>query len=181
MCIRLSSPNKAAGRLLVFFLMLTVQHAALALATDQKQAIQIEADTGELDDARNVNTYTGNVIVTQGSIRITGDKMTVHYNDNNEIEVLVVEGNPATYRQLPDSSKVYDQAQARRMEYHKRKNLVILINNARVTQESGSLSSNRIEYDTTLSRITASSAPETKGKQPGDKERVKIIIPAKTD
>ena len=181
MCIQLFSPNKAVYPLLVFFFVLMVLQPALALTSDQKQAIQIEADTGELDDARNVNTYTGNVIVTQGSIRITGDKMTVHYNEHNEIEVLVVEGNPATYRQLPDSSQVYDEAQARRMEYHKRKNLVILINNARVKQEGGSLSSNRIEYDSALSRVKASSAPAAKGDKPGEKERVKIIIPAQTD
>lgn len=181
MYIQSYSPNKLFCRLFVLCFVMMVQQPAMALATDQKQAIKIEADTGELDDARNINTYTGNVIVTQGSIRITGDKMTVHYNENNEIEVLVVEGNPATYRQLPDSSKVYDEAQAKRMEYHKRKNLVILINNARVKQESGSLSSDRIEYDSALSRVKASSTPAAKGENPEHKGRVKIIIPAQPE
>ena len=167
--------------MLMLILMSPVLQPAMALSTDQKQAIEIEADKGELDDARNINTYTGNVIVTQGSIRITGNKMTVHYNRKNEIEVLVVEGNPATYRQLPDSSKVYDEAQAKRMEYHKRKNLVILQNKAVVKQESGSLRSDRIEYDTALSRVKAFSEAAGKGTKPGKKDRVKIIIPPKSD
>ena len=107
--------------------------------------------------------------------------MTVHYNEKNEIEVLVVEGNPATYRQLPDSSKVYDEAQAKRMEYHKKKNLIVLTDNAVVTQESGSLSGDRIEYDTALSRVKASSTPADEGTKPANKDRVKIIIPAQTD
>lgn len=181
MYTRLSLPNKAAWCLFVLALISLAQQPVLALSTDQKQAIEIEADKGELDDARNINTYTGDVIVTQGSIRITGDKMTVHYNKKNEIEVLVVEGNPATYRQLPDSSKVYDEAQAKRMEYHKRENLVILKDNAVVKQESGSLRSDRIEYDTAQSRVKAFSEPAGKGNKSGKKDRVKIIIPAQPD
>jgi len=181
MFTQLSCLSKTACCLFVLLSLLGLQRPALALATDQKQAIEIEANTGELDDAKNINTFTGNVIVTQGSIRITGDKMTVHYNEKNEIEVLVVEGNPATYRQLPDSGKVYDEAQAKRMEYHKKQNLIVLIDNARVKQESGSLSSDRIEYDTALSRVKASSTPATDGTKSGTKDRVKIIIPAQPD
>ena len=181
MSTRLSCLSKTACWLFVLLPLAGIQRPATALTTDQKQAIEIEANTGELDDARNINTFTGNVIVSQGSIRITGDKMTVHYNEKNEIEVLVVEGNPATYRQLPDSSKVYDEAQAKRMEYHKKKNLIVLTDNAVVTQESGSLSGDRIEYDTALSRVKASSTPADEGTKPANKDRVKIIIPAQTD
>lgn len=181
MCTRLLHLNKAACCLVAPFIMLLAQQQVMALSTDQKQAIEINADTGVLDDAKNINTYTGNVIVTQGSIRITGDKMTVHYNKDNQIEVLVVEGNPATYRQLPDSRKVYDEARAKRMEYHKQKNLIILKTNAVVKQESGSLRSDRIEYDTALSRVKASSEPAGKGDKAGKKDRVKIIIPPQHD
>ena len=181
MCTRLLTLNKAVCRLFVLIMLLLAQQPVMALSTDQKQAIEINADTGVLDDAKSINTYTGNVVVTQGSIRITGDKMTVHYNKKNQIEVLVVEGNPATYRQLPDSSKVYDEAQAKRMEYHKQKNLVVLKDNAVVKQESGSLRSDRIEYDTALSRVKASSEPAAKGEKDGKKDRVKIIIPPQND
>ena len=181
MYTRSSILNSAVCCLIVLISMLLVQRPAAALSTDQKQAIEINADSGVLDDSKNINTYSGNVIVTQGSIRITGDKMTVHYNKKNEIEVLVVEGNPATYRQLPDSSKIYDEAQAKRMEYHKKKNLVILKENALVKQEHGSLRSDRIEYDTAHSRVQASSDSSGKTEQPGKKDRVKIIIPAQHD
>ena len=181
MYTQLYCPNKTVCYLLALFFMSMVLRPAMALSTDQKQAIEINADTGELDNSKNINTFSGNVIVTQGSIRITGDRMTVHYNEKNEVEVLVVEGSPATYRQLPDSSKVYDEAQAKRMEYHKKVNTVVLINNARVKQEGGSLSSDRIEYDTALSRVTATSTPVPKDNQSGDKGRVKIIIPPQSD
>lgn len=177
MYTRLSRLIKAAS---LFFLLgtgLAVQQKAQALTSDQKQPIKIEADRGELDNARGVTVYTGHVVVTQGSIRITGRKMTIHYNKKNEIEVLIVEGNPATYRQLPDSSKVYDQAQAKRMEYHKKENLVTLIGDARVKQEKGTLSGDRIEYDSAHSRVRAISNPAAKGTKPGGKGRIRIIIP----
>lgn len=177
MYTRLLRLTKAAGLLFLLGAGPAIQQPALALSSDQKQPIKIEADRGELDNARGVTVYTGHVVVTQGSIRITGRKMTIHYNKKNKIEVLVVEGNPATYRQLPDSSKVYDQARAKRMEYHKQKNLVTLIGDARVKQEKGSLNGDRIEYDSAHSRVKAISNPAAKGSKPGAKGRVKIIIP----
>ena len=151
---------------------------ALALATDSAQDIEIVANSSEIDDRKNVTIFTGQVVVTQGSIRITGDKMTVHYDEQNDIETLVMEGNPATYRQLPDGSTVQDEARARRMEYQKLKNLIILIEQAQVKQASGSLSGSRIEYDTALSRVRATSAPADMQAEPKPGERVKIVIPA---
>lgn len=163
---------------MLYAVALFVPAAATALSTDQAQRIEIEADAGELDDVRNINTYNGDVIVTQGSIRITGDRMTVHYNDENQVDTLVMEGRPATYRQLPDNSDTYDEAQAQRMEYQKLNNLVILLNDARVKQTSASFSGDRIEYDSANSRVKVTSEPATRsGEQEPKKDRVKIIIP----
>jgi len=149
-----------------------------ALATDAAQDIEIVANASEIDDRANVTIFTGQVIVTQGSIRITGDKMTVHYNEQNDIETLVMEGTPASYRQLPDDSTVHDEARAMRMEYLKPRNLIILIDQALVKQAGGSLSGQRIEYDTALSRVRATSAPAGEAAEIKPGERVKIIIPA---
>jgi len=153
---------------------------AMALSTDQKQDIEITANASEIDDRKDVTIFTGQVVVTQGSIRITGDKMTVYYNQHKEIETLVMEGKPATYRQLPDSSNTPDEAEAQHMEYRKMQNLIILTNRARVKQASGSLSGDRIEYDTALSRVRASSAPSSETGQQKPGERVKIVIPAQS-
>lgn len=155
-----------------------------ALSTDKKQPIEVEADAGELDDVKNITIYTGNVIVIRGSIRMTGDKMTVYYDENDEIETLIMEGRPATYRQLPDDSQVYDEAEALRMEYYELRNMVILLREAQVRQERYSFSGERIEYDTDMSQVKAWS-DINKGEQgtsdPGSKkqERVKIIIKPK--
>ena len=155
-----------------------------ALSTDKEQPIEVEADAGELDDINNITIYTGDVVVTRGSIRMTGDKMTVYYNENNDIETLIMDGNPATYRQLPDNSKVYDEAEAKRMEYYELRNLVILLKNAKVRQERYNFSGERIEYDTQLSQVKAWSdlnknAGGGKTGESKKQERVKIIIKPK--
>jgi lipopolysaccharide export system protein LptA len=156
--------------------------AAPALSTDKDQPIEVEADSAELDDARNVSVYRGNVVVVQGSIHMTGDLMTVHQTDDDELETLIMEGKPATYRQLPDGSTVPDEAEARRMEYHELKNLVILIDEARVKQGDVRLNAERVEYDTALSKVKAwnnpDKAPDAAAPEPGS-GRIKIIIKKK--
>ena len=157
---------------------------ACALSTDKEQPIEVEADAGELDDINNITIYTGDVVVTRGSIRMTGDKMTVHYDENDDIETLIMDGRPATYRQLPDSSQVYDEAAALRMEYYELRNLVILLREAKVSQERYDFSGERIEYDTVLSQVKAWSdinknQKSDRASEAKQQDRVKIIIKPK--
>jgi lipopolysaccharide export system protein LptA len=154
--------------------------AAHGLASDKDQPIEVEADTAELDDAKKISIYRGNVIVTQGTIRMTGDVMTVHQTEDGDLDTLVLEGKPATYRQLPEKSSVHDEAEALRMEYYELRNYVILIREAVVTQEGLKFSGDRIEYDTAQSKVKAWSEPAGAGAKPaGTGERVKIIIKKK--
>lgn len=158
---------------------------AFALSTDSEQPIEIEANAAELDDEKGVTIYTGDVVVTQGSIRMTGDKMTVYYTKDKDLDTVVMVGQPATYRQLPDDSDVYDEAEAKRMEFYELQNLIVLIDNAEVRQEGLRFSGNRIEYDTLHSKIKAQG--KTKTQKAGAEEktgtedggRVKIILKPK--
>ena len=172
--------KKIASLLLLSFL-LAGSNTAIALSSDSEQPIEIEANAAELDDEKGVTVYTGNVIVTQGSIKMTGDKMTVYYTEDKELDTVVMVGKPATYRQLPDDSDVYDEAEARRMEFYEAKNLIVLIDNAEVRQEGLRFSGERIEYDTLHSKIRAQG--KTKTEKAGteqatekDNGRVKIIL-----
>lgn len=149
-----------------------------ALSTDKDQPIEIEADSADLDDAKGVTIYRGNVVLIQGSVRMTGDTMTVYFTDG-ELDTMIMEGKPATYRQLPDDSEIYDEAEALRMEYYELKNLVVLIDKASFKQEGLSFSGNRIEYDTLHSRIKArGSVKQQAGSSSSGSsgERVKIIL-----
>ena len=52
-----------------------------ALESDQDQPITIESDQAELDQIAEVGTYTGNVVVSQGSFRLNADSMVVTVED----------------------------------------------------------------------------------------------------
>ena len=167
-------------------LLLIMTQSPGALETDKDQPIEIEADAGELDDIKNRSIYRGDVIAVQGTVRMTGDKMTVYYTEDDEMDYLIMEGRPATYRQLPDDSSVYDYAEALTMEYYELKEYVILIDKALVTQEGLRFSGDRIEYDTKLSQVKAwsnktSSKPGASDAAQKKKQRVKIIIKKKKD
>ena len=165
-------------RLIYCCLICFYSNHSVALSTDQDQPIEIEADSAEVDDTKGLSTYRGNVVITQGTIRIIGDTMTIHYNEQNDLETLIMEGKPVRYRQLPDNSQVYDEAEAERMEYHKAKNLVILIDKVSFRQENASFSGARIEYDTARGQIKARSQDKQDPQAPAQ-ERVKIILKQK--
>jgi lipopolysaccharide export system protein LptA len=148
-----------------------------ALSTDKNQDIEIESDSVYLDDTKNVGIYSGNVVVVQGSIRITGDKLTVFYTDENELEKIIVDGQPATFRQLPDNSSVHDEAEALIMEYHENQSLIILTNKARVKQGDRRLLAEHIEYDTELSQVRAKAGGTANNAN--EDTRVRLIIPGK--
>ena len=158
---------------------------AFSLSTDKDQPIEVEADEAELDDKNDVSVYRGNVIVRQGSIHMTGDVMTVYSKGGDELDYIIIEGSPATYEQLPDNSNVRDQAQAKRMEYYELKNLVVLIKDAQVKQDTSTLAGERIEYNTELSRVKAWGQANGEGtaQTPASekKSRVKLILKKKKE
>jgi lipopolysaccharide export system protein LptA len=171
---------------LLVIIFASIMNSAFALSTDKQQDIVIEADSAEMDDIKGITIYRGNVVVVQGSIHMTGHTMTVYNDDNGETELVIMQGTPATYRQLPDDSKIYDEAEALQMEYYALKDYVILIDKALVTQEGLRFSGSRIEYDTVLSQVKAKGSTKTaktKGEETKQQSdgRVKITIKKKKE
>jgi len=152
---------------------------SFGLSTDKNQDLEIESDSAQLDDTKNISIYTGNVVVVQGSMRITGKKMTIYYTEDNKLEKIIMEGQPSTFRQMPDNSTAYDEAEALVMEYYELNNLIVLKQNAKVKQGDRRLIADHVEYDTTLSQVRANSSNTGAGKSAKEDNRVKLIIPGK--
>lgn len=153
-----------------------------ALSSDSDQPMEIEADSAELDDQKRVTIYRGDVVVNQGSLHMTGDVMTVYYDENQELDHAVMEGDLAYYRQMPDDSDVYDEAWAKRMEHHGNKGRIILIDDAKVVQDGLQFTGKRIDYDTINSRVLAHSTldRDSAGDTPDTgRQRVRVIISPK--
>ena len=99
---------------------------AVGLSTDRTQPVQIEADRAELDDAEGVTRYEGQVVVTQGTLKITGDRVVLHYDEERQVTRAEAFGNPATYEQLPDDQQEPVRARALQMEYRVRDGVIEL-------------------------------------------------------
>ena len=158
--------------------------SALALATDKDQPIEIEADYAELRKNERQTIYKGNVIVTQGSIRMWGDVLTVHYDENDDLKDAILEGKPAHFKQRPDSSEEDFEGEALRMEYHAQDERLHLIDDAKLVQGKSSFAGPLIVYDTKNSILTGQGRPKTtaEGADGGEKPdggRVRMIIPPK--
>ena len=125
-----------------------------ALSSDRDQPMMIEADRVELDDATGVSIYTGNVKVTQGTLILTGDRMTVH-NQGDDINKVLMDGTPATYKQRPDGKEHDVNAKSKRMEYYTNPERVILLEQAEVDQAGDVLRSERIVYDVVKDQVNA--------------------------
>lgn len=133
--------------------------SAWALQSDKTKPIEIEADRFLLDDKQNVTVYTGNVVVTQGSIRIQADEITI-YGKLGKSEKIVATGNPVRFQQQPDNQDKPIRGESRQAEYFIADDRVVLINQATLWQNDNTFSSDRIEYDMPQARVKAGS-PES--------------------
>lgn len=62
--------------------------SAWALPTDRDQPIRIQADDAQLDDKNGIATYKGDVIITQGSMKVTGNTVTITRTAAGDIDVV---------------------------------------------------------------------------------------------
>ncbi len=156
-----------------------------ALPSDMDQPIEIEANFAELDDEKGVTTYLGDVVVTQGSIRMTGDSLKVLLEEDRQIKEAFLEGMPATFRQTPKVGEEDVEGEAKIIEYYKDKQMVYLIEAAKVTQGKRLTQGHRMNYDIDRNIVTVRSSragmvrKDQVNKQKA--QRVKIILPPKED
>lgn len=167
--------NVKFAALLAALTLVMVPATLLALPTDSKQPINISADRfdGAMGSPNGTGTYTGNVVITQGSIRITADKATVHMKGGIVRSALIV-GKPAHFQQQPDSNAALTQGWADRIDYNADKSTIDLYTDARVVQGGRRMSADTIHYDTAAEKVLANSTRKAD-------TRVHIVIPPQTE
>ncbi len=78
--------------------------------------------------------FEGNVVLTQGTLIIRADKLTVR-QDKDGFQYGIAIGKPATFRQKRDGADEYIDGEAERIEYDGKHDQVELFNRARLTRE----------------------------------------------
>lgn len=125
-----------------------------ALNSDKKQPIEIEADRFLLDDKKSITVYTGNVVVTQGSMQIQADEITI-YGKLGKTEKIVATGTPVKFKQLPEGQNEPIRGESLRAEYMVNQDLLLLLNHATLWQNDNTFSSDRIQYDMPNAQVKA--------------------------
>jgi lipopolysaccharide export system protein LptA len=157
-------------KLIIAVVLLTLGVSTLQAAQDDP--ITIEADRATLSEKQGVSTYTGNVVLTQGGIKINADEVIVHH-DAGKLTHVTALGSPVQYYQQGESPEKDIHGEAKTMEYFADEQRLLLVDSAKLTQGGNAFSGNRIEYDTQREVVTAAVA-ET------GKERVQVTIQPNT-
>ena len=153
---------------------------SMALPTDRDQPIHVQADTADLDDKKGTAIYRGDVIITQGTLKITGNTVTLIQNKNGDLEYFKSVGGPAYYEQIPAEGDEKLQAWGNTIEYYVQKENIIITDQARVKQGGNSSRGEKITYDIKQEQVNIGRAKPGSVSKP--EPRVHMVIePRKTE
>jgi lipopolysaccharide export system protein LptA len=128
--------------------LLFISNIVIAQSPDDTQPLTINSDSFHFDNQTGIATYTGNVLATQGSRRLTGDRLEVHRDEKTQkMSEIIVHGNPARYEGLTDPDKPLLHAQAKLITYKITTQFLTLQNDAQVEQQGNIYRADKIEYD----------------------------------
>jgi len=161
------------------FALCLVAAPAQAERSDRTKPVNLEADRVTVDESKQTATFEGNVVLTQGTLIIRGDRMIVQ-QDTEGFKSGIAYGNLASFRQKREGFDEYVEGFAERIEYDSKAEKVQLFNRANLKKGNDDVRGNYISYDaaTEFFRVTGG------GKQaatPGNPEgRVRAVIQPKS-
>jgi lipopolysaccharide export system protein LptA len=134
------------GLILAGLTSLSFTTLVFAEAADRDKPIDLEADSVKVDDAKQTSTYSGNVILTQGTLIIHADKLIVR-EDKEGFQHSTSLGNPTTFKQKREGKNEYMEGSAQRIEYDGRMDKVQLYTKAWVKRGEDIVHGDYIMYD----------------------------------
>ena len=119
--------------------------SSVALESDYEQPIHVSSLKQHAKMKTNTVTFLKDVLLTQGSIKITSDKLTVIRGTQPNHEIMIADGDLATFYQTQDNGKPFD-AQANSIRYDVAKGKITLTGNAQVKQLDSQINGSEIVY-----------------------------------
>lgn len=150
LCLYLSKTSAAVALTLI---------AAMtqALPGDREQPIKVRAENFSADQVKNqsIYSYSGKVVITQGSLQIRADRVEVYVNDNGDISRVVAIGKPAHFQQQVLEERDPVKARAQRIEYKVSSEDLHLTGEAYVDRDGNTLAAEKIDYDLATEQMSA--------------------------
>jgi lipopolysaccharide export system protein LptA len=160
----------------IAILALLVAAPAWGEKADRNKPTQIEANRMSADDAKRMNIFEGNVVLTKGTIAVRADRIVVR-QDAEGFQLVTATGTPVRFKQKQDPKEGEKEGrwmdgEALRIEIDERKQTIELFDNARVNRGGDEVAGNYIFVDQRSDYFSVSSGKGTPG-------RVKAIIQPK--
>jgi lipopolysaccharide export system protein LptA len=175
-----------------FFLSLLLVGMAIAGSShaekaDSEKPTNVEADQMAYDDVKQVNTFTGNVVLTRGTLIMKAAKLVVTQDPEGYqyATLFAAPGGLATFRQKRDGGPdLWVEGQAERIEYDGKAELVKLFSKAKIRRLEGNRPTDEVEgqfisYDSRAEFFAVNNTPTGESKPGGG--RIKAVIQPRTD
>lgn len=135
---------------------LALAGAAHAERADRNKPLNAEADALRYDDAKQTSVFSGNVVITKGSIVIRGAQVEVR-QDTSGNQFGLVTGKPGFFRQKREGVDEFIEGQAERIEYDSKADTVKFTGGAVLRRYKGA----QLNDETVGSVITYNSGNDT--------------------
>lgn len=165
--MNLSNISRSAS---IIALWLMASATAMALPDDREKTISIESNSAERNEKTGLTVYRGNVIISQGSILIEADEITLHYQ-GKKISRIECTGTPASYQQIPEAEGQPMIARAENIDYLLAEDQIILKRNAELSRNGTIIKGDSIDYD------IKNETWKAKGNDLGEQKRIQLVIP----
>jgi lipopolysaccharide export system protein LptA len=170
----------------VFALSLATLTASAERADSLKQA-KVDFDDAHIDEVTQTRIFTGNVVLTRGTLLIKADKAVLKETPEGYMTVVLTStaGKTASFRQKRDGGPdLWTEGQAQRIEYDERTEVVKLFTSAIVKQLEGKrvtseVNSPFISYDNRTEQANVHNDASGESKPGGGRGTV-IIAPRRT-
>ncbi len=168
--------------LFLILLLTLIAGNTAAERADRDKPIYLEADRATVEDIKRkdstrVSIFTGNVIMTQGTLRITADKVVLK-EDANGFRHATATGNLVTFRQKRDGVDEYIEGWSKRVEYDNKTDKIELFRQARLKRGEDEVKGDYISYNMTSEFFQVVGSNE-RGTETGADNRVRIIFQPK--
>ena len=150
----------------------------LAERADRDKPVHLEADRATVENATRTSVFTGNVVLTQGTLIIRADKMVVK-EDSSGFRHATAFGNPVSFRQKRDGRDEYIEGWSERMEYDGKADKVQLFKKARLKRGPDEVEGDYISYDAVSEFFQVTGNNEKTGTQVNPAGRVRVVIQPK--
>ncbi len=139
-----------------------------ALPSDANQPIKLLADKATYSERTGITSYSGAVVITQGTFKMSADNITVNLSQGRSINSAVATGRPATMQQVVTQEKGLAKGQANKIDYNAVNGIITLTGNAKLVQNGASFAGNVIRYSLQAGDVEATA---------GGNQRVELVFP----